>query len=139
MHTQNKELERQLEELRSSHQKELTKLTKRKDAELASADQLQMYHQQAARTMAKQAETAFDERDRAQETAAAFQTQIEAFTERITKLDDRIHHVRFTNKRLEPELQEARLDATRGSANSGNILKMAIDVSGLQEQPAPPD
>ena len=36
-------------------------------------------------------------------------------------------------------MQEARLDATLESANFGNILQMAIDVSGLQEQPAPPD
>ena len=85
--------------------------------------------------MVRSAETALEERDRAQETAATLRAQIEAFTERITKLEDRIHHVTFANKRLEAELQEAKLESIRASKNPGNILQMAIDASGLQEQP----
>ena len=133
---QNKELEKLLADLQSSHQKELTMLTKRKDAKIASADQLRIYHQQEADTITRKAETALEKRDRAQETAAALQAQVQAVTERIQKLDDRIHHVTFNNKRLEAELQEARLEATRASTNPGNIVQMAMNLSGLQEKPA---
>ena len=88
--------------------------------------------------MSRRVETALEAHDRAQETAATLQAQVQAFTERIKHLEDWIHHATFTNKKLKAELQDARLDATRAQANPGNFVRMAMNVSGLQEQPAPP-
>ena len=63
--------------MRKSHQKELE-----------SADQLRMYHQQKADTMSRRAETVLEARDRAQETAATLQAQVQAFTDRIKNLEE---------------------------------------------------
>ena len=63
--------------------------------------------------MARQAETALEKRDRAQETAALLQTRVQAFTERISNLEDQIYHITFSNKNLEAELHEARLGRRR--------------------------
>ena len=87
--------------------------------------------------MARQAETALQKRDRAQEKASTLQSKVQAFTERIKKLEDQIHHVTFKNKKLEVKLQEARLDATRAQTNPRNIVQMAMNASGLHEEPAP--
>ena len=78
---QNKELETQLADMRASHQKELVILVKRKDAELASADEMRKSHQQEADAMARQAETALQKRDRSQEKGSTLQSNVQAFTQ----------------------------------------------------------
>ena len=111
-------------------------LTKHNDAKLASADQLRINHQQEASTIARQVETALYKRDRAQEIAAALESSVQAFKERISYVEDQIYHITTSKKKLETELHEARFDATRASSKSWKMVQMAIDASGLQEQPS---
>ena len=128
-----KELEQRLKLLQMSHHEELLKLSKQKDAEIASADQLQMYSTQEASECSKKAEAALEERNRSQEKAATLQSQLEAYQERIANLEDQIHTLTSCNVKLPIASNKTHRHSTFASSNSANFVQLAMDVSGIQE------